>query len=234
MGENTDPRALGLAAGSSGGQYGFMQVGLSDKAAKDYSKAMTSIERSGKSGVFMQMIELYEKMIDCAGLMQPFIDFLTLFSNMMSGAFAESLAALYEGLFSDHNIANMEKAAELGRQYSEGLAATIKLTFDAIEAADKWGASLTSTKEHVEAFNVTMEKWEESIYEGDGILAGAVDAVEDWNDWVRDLNNSISLVTLSTEEWKDILDILKFPSLGGGGDDDDDDNPWYDPWGVLG
>lgn len=210
MSDPTDPRNIagGIAAGTSGGAYGFMQVAISDKAAKDFSKGMSSIEESGKKGIFVELTALYEKMIDAAGLMQPFVDFLTLFSAMMTGAFGQSLAALYEGLFSDHNIENMEKAAAAGKDLDRTLGPAIKRIFELIEATDNLGKKIPIITDVLENdINPALLEFERWFAE-EGPLGPMVAWIDNINESQREWARGAGLMNTELQEMLPLMNSL--------------------------
>lgn len=107
---STDPRAQGIAAGTSGGRFGFMQVAISERAAKDFSKGMNSIETAGKEGTFGAMSMVIDKMTEFLG--SPFIkvwsDLMSLMQTFLDAGGAEAAAKWREELFNEDNIKQME------------------------------------------------------------------------------------------------------------------------------
>ena len=119
----TDPRSQGIAAGSSGGKYGFMQVVMSDKAARDFKDSMESIENSGKMGVYLQLIELVEKLTMFKGdpRIEQIMRFFSLYEKFWRAAASEDAAAIAEVLYAPENIAAMKEFAETMYDLRQGL-----------------------------------------------------------------------------------------------------------------
>ena len=205
MGEEydpTNPTNLGLAAGESGGKQGFMTVALSDRAAKDYSDAIESIERSSKIGAFNDILMIVDRLaaIKDNPMLNVALSWLELLSTMINAEFADSAQKLAETLFSEETLSRMERMAAAAGVLNDTLGVGID-TFNALDAqmkaTDESASLYMGALEHLEyivdknindigLFSGALGHLTYIIINGEAAAKGLTDALEDAIDKVID------------------------------------------------
>ena len=202
MGEEYDPTNLGLAAGESGGKQGFMTVALSDRAAKDYSNAIASIERSSKIGAFNDILSIVDRLaaIKDNPMLNVALSWLELLSTMINAEFADSAQKLAETLFSEETVSRMERMADAAGVLNDTMGAGID-TFNAwdrqMTALDSKASLYMGALEHLEyiidkninqtnVFSGALGHLTYIIKNGESAVKGLENALNDLTDEVKD------------------------------------------------
>ena len=202
---STDPRAQGLAAGSSGGSRGFMTVAISDRAAKDYSKALKAIEETTKLGGWAAMMQMAKQFADSTGLLAPYIRLFEVLDSMVAAETADSVALIFEEIFTKENMEEMREQTvlfgDMVKVVVQGMIDMRKEYKNFIIAADKFG--------------VEAEAWRLAFWR----------SVDEWGEQQADSLNSIfSNLHEINVHWTN-----KIRGALGGGDVDEDDT-WWNPF----
>ena len=194
MGE-FDPRDQRLAAGSSGGKYGFMQVGLSDKAASDFKDGMKSIQTAGDMGVYNQLIELITKLTSLSSdpRLEQIQKFFELYERFWRAAASEDAGAIAEKLFAPENVAAMKDFADWMYDLKQGLINSEKFRAAFLDWLDqstykytKLGEEISKVTDDIGAqFKAMPAKFVQMMKDG---FEDASSGLSNWfENWVEDM-----------------------------------------------
>lgn len=190
-----DPVKMGLAAGSSADP---LQLGLSDKAAKDYSQAMKSIEQTSKMGGWNAMMQMAQRLIDMSEnpMVQVFMKFMEYMSTRINAEFAEAAARLAETLFSDRSIEQMDKMADSAGKVADAII-VVNDAFYVLDSAlskisdgrlDAFSGGLDYLAALIEQINLRIGWLTENFDSLGGSLLGLLYIIEQIEEALDDLN----------------------------------------------
>ena len=170
-----------------------MQVVISERASKEFSRGMTAIEEAGKAGTFGAMSLIIDKMTEFLG--SPFIktwsDLLGLMQVFFDAGGAEAAAKWREELFNEKNIEDMRATAAAWHDITNAItdfALSSKTAYSSfLDGADKWGEDMEAWRLK---FWANIDQWGEDM--AAGIEKAWKDALDDIDlakiikDWIED------------------------------------------------
>lgn len=199
-----DPRTMKLAAGTSGKQ-GFMTVALSDRAAKDYSKAMVATEKAGKAGVFLNLYQFVMALATSSSAVQAWTDFFQFISDIYDAATMESTTKMLEAMYSDESLARLEKYAGWISVIDENVAKGI----DSFNALDDQITAVTGDvglySGAIEHLGYIIDQNINNVSILSGALGHANYIIENFTDVVEKLSSALkSAIKKVIEFWEEV------------------------------
>lgn len=106
-----DPTRMGLAAGSSSDP---LNLGLSDKGAKEFKEATANLEKASRSMGLINLASLFNnmEMVSNNPMLRVFLDWIQAFGSLLNAQFVGLATELQRVLWSEESKERMEDMAE--------------------------------------------------------------------------------------------------------------------------